>query len=275
MGIPMEFQIGSTCGIPIYIHVFLVAYFVYDLANKEAALKPAEGQLPDYGKAAIVALACAAGFLILFGTVLVHELGHCAGAKAVGGSVQKILLWPLGGLAFCGSGGGPAGDLVVALAGPLTHGPMYLAWYGLHTLAAESTDTFGDYNSTVREVSANAMSLQVVLVVFNLLVPVYPLDCSRIIEALCRLCGLSTRAAAIVICSLSSMCIVVLLCLMFKLFAVPYVSFGYHPMNLLIICWLAFQTYKLWDNVSRRDGGTHPLFAHRNRDDSANAGERA
>ena len=67
---------------------------------------------------------------VLLGTVLVHELGHCFAARRVGGEAVacSILLWPLGGLAFIGDSFSPLEDLQVALAGPLTHVPMFLGW---------------------------------------------------------------------------------------------------------------------------------------------------
>src|SRR4051794_19411699 len=37
---------------------------------------------------------------VLFGSVLLHEFGHCFGARYVGGEADDILMWPLGGLAF-------------------------------------------------------------------------------------------------------------------------------------------------------------------------------
>ncbi len=37
---------------------------------------------------------------LLFGIILLHEFGHCFGARAVGGEAEEILIWPLGGLAF-------------------------------------------------------------------------------------------------------------------------------------------------------------------------------
>ena len=36
---------------------------------------------------------------LLFLAVLLHELGHCFGARSVEGDAQEILLWPLRGLA--------------------------------------------------------------------------------------------------------------------------------------------------------------------------------
>jgi Zn-dependent protease len=38
--------------------------------------------------------------VLLFAVVLLHEFGHCFGARYVGGDAREILLWPLGGLAF-------------------------------------------------------------------------------------------------------------------------------------------------------------------------------
>jgi Zn-dependent protease len=37
---------------------------------------------------------------LLFGIVLLHEFGHCFGARWVDGEAKEILIWPLGGLAF-------------------------------------------------------------------------------------------------------------------------------------------------------------------------------
>lgn len=38
--------------------------------------------------------------VVLFGSVLLHEFGHCWGARRVGGEANEVLIWPLGGLAF-------------------------------------------------------------------------------------------------------------------------------------------------------------------------------
>src|SRR5947209_14569104 len=38
--------------------------------------------------------------LLLFGIILMHEYGHCFGARAVEGEAKEILIWPLGGLAY-------------------------------------------------------------------------------------------------------------------------------------------------------------------------------
>lgn len=71
--------------------------------------------------------------LLLFVTVLLHEFGHCAGARAVDGDAHQILMWPLGGLAsievphtwranFIATAAGPAVNLVICAIAFLFYG---------------------------------------------------------------------------------------------------------------------------------------------------------
>ena len=78
-------------------------------------------------------------------TVLFHELGHCFAGYLVGGHTDKVLLWPLGGLAFTQpppSLNNADGDvqkrknqIIISFGGPLTHIPwmilyaILLLWY--------------------------------------------------------------------------------------------------------------------------------------------------
>ncbi|CAE8678398.1 unnamed protein product [Polarella glacialis] len=259
---PLEYRVFDACGIPVYVHAFLIAYFAWQLTEQEAAVKSSGASgLPDYSKASLIALMCLLGFLVLFLTVLVHELGHCAGAKLVGGKVERILLWPLGGLAFCSSGGGPKGDLLVALAGPITHAPQYVAWMALYKVVVRSPESFGSWAPTMEGLCAQAMSLQIILVVFNLLVPIYPLDCSKVIISLCRICGASARTAALFMCFLSLLVIMVLFASMFRVLSLPYLSFGWSPMNMMIVLWMGLQSYQLYSHVSAQTERQHPLLA--------------
>lgn len=62
-----------------------------------------------------------------------HEFGHALMTKRLGGQVDGIILWPLGGFAFCGpTDDFLLGDLKVAIAGPMTHVPMALLWWGIY-----------------------------------------------------------------------------------------------------------------------------------------------
>jgi Zn-dependent protease len=56
--------------------------------------------------------------VILFGVVLLHEFGHCFGARQVNGEAQEILMWPLGGLANVELPNRPRAHFVTAAAGP-------------------------------------------------------------------------------------------------------------------------------------------------------------
>jgi Zn-dependent protease len=58
---------------------------------------------------------------LLFGSVLLHEFGHCFGARAVNGDASEILLWPLGGLASVDVPHTPGANFLTTLAGPLVN----------------------------------------------------------------------------------------------------------------------------------------------------------
>ncbi|CAK0866833.1 unnamed protein product [Prorocentrum cordatum] len=195
-------------------------------------------------------------FVILFFTVFIHELGHCAGAKVVGGRAHRILLWPLGGLAFVSGGGGSAGDLVIALAGPATHLPMYFAWNELRAAAVARGAA-----DVLVQVCASGARLQVMLAAFNLLVPAYPLDCSQALVALLRLCGVPAKASAwfIIVCSLA--CLVLIVCCMVRLVHVPMLPSGYNSMSIIMVLWLGFQTYRRPRPPTRRGPGGGPAGA--------------
>jgi Zn-dependent protease len=55
---------------------------------------------------------------LLFGVILLHEFGHCFGARAVDGDAQEVLMWPLGGLAFVDVPHTPRANFIATVAGP-------------------------------------------------------------------------------------------------------------------------------------------------------------
>jgi Zn-dependent protease len=56
--------------------------------------------------------------LMLFVIVLCHEFGHCFAARRVDGDADEILMWPLGGLAYCNVPHTPRANLVCTAGGP-------------------------------------------------------------------------------------------------------------------------------------------------------------
>src|SRR5579883_321733 len=75
-------------------------------------------------------------FLALFVLVLLHELAHAFACRQVGGTADRILLWPLGGVALVSPPPRPAAHLWSIAAGPLvnvglvpiTVGPLLVGW---------------------------------------------------------------------------------------------------------------------------------------------------
>ncbi len=59
--------------------------------------------------------------LMLFVIVLLHEFGHCFAARREGGDANEILMWPLGGLAFCEVPHTPRANFNTAAGGPLVN----------------------------------------------------------------------------------------------------------------------------------------------------------
>jgi stage IV sporulation protein FB len=59
--------------------------------------------------------------VILFGSVLLHEFGHCFGSRYVGGDPDEILLWPLGGLASANPPHRPWASFFTTACGPLVN----------------------------------------------------------------------------------------------------------------------------------------------------------
>jgi Zn-dependent protease len=64
---------------------------------------------------------------LLFFSVLLHEFGHCFGARAVDGDAQEVLLWPLGGLAFTEVPHTPRANFITTAAGPAVNVLICLA----------------------------------------------------------------------------------------------------------------------------------------------------
>ena len=60
-------------------------------------------------------------YLALFLIVLVHEYGHALACRQVGGTANRIVLWPLGGVAYVNPPQRPGATLWSIAAGPLVN----------------------------------------------------------------------------------------------------------------------------------------------------------
>ena len=99
-----SFRVGRLFGINIRIHMLFVIWVAYRLFETAGDW---QFQLAWIG--------------MVFGIVLIHEFGHCFGARAVGGGAENILLWPLGGLAYADAPMRPWPQFVTVIGGPIVH----------------------------------------------------------------------------------------------------------------------------------------------------------
>ncbi len=176
-----SFPAGRLFNIRIRVHLFFLLWIAFELLREVLAEQPQMG-------AAVVFLG------LLFGIVLLHELGHCFGARSVGGDADEILMWPLGGLAMVSPPHNPLAHLVTTAAGPavnlviccLTGSIMLLGGLGnLITLNPFSLgfmpgSPFGEWGFSGWLVALWVINY--LLLLFNLL-PIFPLDGGRLLQA--------------------------------------------------------------------------------------------
>jgi len=102
--------IGRWFGINVRVHFSLVLLVLYNI-NSMAAQAEALGN-DRYWISALVVIGC-------FFSILLHEFGHALSCRLFKGDADEILLWPLGGLAYCRPPFHPTAHFITTIAGPL------------------------------------------------------------------------------------------------------------------------------------------------------------
>ena len=118
-------------------------------------------------------------YLALFAIVLLHEFGHALACRQTGGVADRIVLWPLGGIAFVNPPRRPGAMLWSIAAGPLVNLillPILSILLTLSRIGADEPNDFGLFLYHVWWINLG-------LLIFNIL-PVYPLDGGQILRAL-------------------------------------------------------------------------------------------
>jgi len=138
---------------------------------------------------------------ILLVTIIIHEFGHALMTMYCDGQVKEMVLWPLGGYVICGPVDTVTQDFCVAIAGPLTHLPQMALWGFIFAVIENGVSNLEQYYDENMSFGGNLCSqaffLNVILLVFNLFVPAYPLDGGRCLAAGLMVCGLDGLKAAI------------------------------------------------------------------------------
>jgi stage IV sporulation protein FB len=163
-----SFTIARVAGIQIKVHVtFLlllawIGWVYYVQGGREAAWK---GVL---------------FILLLFASVLLHELGHAFAARRYGIETPDITLLPIGGVArVARMPDDPKQELAIALAGPATSLLLGLVLY----LVVGPVSVAELQSMDAQAIPARLMVANVSLALFNLL-PAFPLDGGRVLRAL-------------------------------------------------------------------------------------------
>ena len=160
-------RLFRMAGIDVYLHWswFLVAY--YEINQRAGRYPSPVWNVLEY--------------LALFSIVLLHEFGHSLACRQVGGRAERIVLWPLGGVAFVQPPERPGAILWSIAAGPLVNVILVPVLLLLDTLMRVSgaIEVAPDAFRLLRTVEI----INVGLLVFNLL-PVYPLDGGQILRSL-------------------------------------------------------------------------------------------
>ncbi|MGN6794107.1 MAG: site-2 protease family protein [Streptosporangiaceae bacterium] len=160
--------VARPFGIPVYISPYwlvFAAFLVWMYATG------AEANLASTQSRYIVA---AAFVVLLYLSVLVHELAHCIVARGFGLPVRRVLLYPLGGYSEIEQEpGSPGREALISAAGPL----VSLAIAGVGYLIANAIP-----HGLAHQLVAQVFFANLVVGIFNLL-PGLPLDGGRIFRA--------------------------------------------------------------------------------------------
>jgi Zn-dependent protease/CBS domain-containing protein len=128
--------------------------------------------------------------LMLFASVLIHELAHSVVAKGYGMSVPRIVLFIFGGVSeISAEPPSAAGEFWIAVVGPVVSFVLAAFFWEIEPLTAFSPQVF----ALVKYLAY----LNLILGLFNL-IPGFPLDGGRVLRALLwRFTGKYRRATAI------------------------------------------------------------------------------
>ena len=154
-------------GIDVFLHWswFLVA--AYEIQSRNSRYSSITWNIIEY--------------LALFLIVMTHEFGHSLACRQVGGTANRIVLWPLGGVAYVDPPPRPGATLWSIAAGPLVNvalAPIFWALLSFAKSAGWKRTAHDQY-----EFVFALLVIDIVLLAFNML-PFYPLDGGQIFRSL-------------------------------------------------------------------------------------------
>lgn len=165
-------RVGSLFGIPLFLDpswFFILVLIAIPRGSFWYARYPEWGMALAYGAGILMAL-------LLFASVVLHELGHSLVARAQGIKVTSITLFLFGGIASIERESKTPGEAFqVAIAGPLVS-------FGLFLLLSLVAYGLPDPTHPIDVLASNLAAVNLVLALFNLL-PGLPLDGGQVLKA--------------------------------------------------------------------------------------------
>jgi Zn-dependent protease/predicted transcriptional regulator len=173
-----SWQIGRALGIPIRVHASW--FLVFLLVTWTLATGYLPDGLPGFSPARYWAMGGVAA-LLLFLSVLLHELGHSYVALRYRIPIERITLFIFGGVAHMRKEAPtPRAEFLIAVAGPIVSFVLGAACFGL-TALAELIQPPRDLDGLVM-LGALLGMVNLQLGLFNL-IPGFPLDGGRVLRA--------------------------------------------------------------------------------------------
>ena len=161
------FRLFRVAGIDVFLHWSWLLVAVFQIKARAQSYSSPLWNVAEY--------------LTIFGIVLLHEFGHALACRQVGGVAERIVLWPLGGVAYVRPPQRPGAVLWSIAAGPLVNVALVpitiLLFVMIQMLGwAEELPDLDHFLFT-------ALWINGLLLFFNIL-PIYPLDGGQILQAL-------------------------------------------------------------------------------------------
>ncbi len=167
-----SWRIGSLFGFPVNIHLTFVLLLV--LVYFAGATFIGAGGL--YGVLFVV---------LVFASVVFHELSHALVARHYGIEVLDITLLPIGGVARMPSPPSvPMQEILISIAGPAASVLLGVVLWGIARLTASDPAQAGLFTGT--GILVQLAAINIVLAIFNL-IPAFPMDGGRVLRGLLAL----------------------------------------------------------------------------------------
>jgi Zn-dependent protease len=154
-------------GIDVFLHWSWFFVAAYEIQTRKGSYSSVTWNVLEY--------------LALFLIVLTHEFGHALACRQVGGRADRIVLWPLGGVAYVDPPPRPGATLWSIAAGPLVNVVLIPVLYLAVTMGQSAG--MGTAWPDIFRLLLTVQSINKWLLIFNIL-PIYPLDGGQILRSL-------------------------------------------------------------------------------------------